>query len=328
MASRLSREFNFNQIEARVRFLVKGVSHMLKLIGTIVVLVSSIGVVFAADDPPVPYRATEDIVYGHKDGLALTLDIIEPEANPKGIGLILVSSGSWNSRKSNILEEEESRRKHDHWMQGLIRGGFTLFVVRHGSSPRYAVPEMIPDMNRSVRFVRSIARKYSVDPNRLGITSGSSGGHLSLMAAYTGDDGNPESKDPIERISSKVQCVVAWFPPTDLVNWGMPKGYAVIELARPGFFKRVLGDVKDVEAQLKEISPIYLVKPDSPPLLLIHGDSDKTVPLQQSQILKEKYEQLGLPVKLVVQPGGGHSSWPGIMEQYPIVWDWFDKYLK
>src|SRR3954453_17834037 len=106
-----------------------------------------------ADEKPAAYRATEDIVYGHKDGLALTLDVIEPEQNPKGLGLILVSSGSWRSEKSDLPEDVERRRQHDHWTQGLIKGGYTLFVVRHGSSPRYTVPEMTPDINRAVRFV-------------------------------------------------------------------------------------------------------------------------------------------------------------------------------
>lgn len=292
-----------------------------------VALFAMIGLGFA-DDVPVDCRTTDDLVYGHKDGLALTLDVLEPEKDRKGVGLILVSSGSWASRKSDIPGEETRRMRSDHWAQGLLKGGFTLFVVRHGSSPRYYVPEMIPDMNRAVRFVRSIATKYGVDPNHLGITSGSSGGHLSLMAAMTGDDGHPESKDPIERLSSRVQCVVAWFPPTDLVNWGAPGGYSLVQLVQPTLFKRVLGEIKDLEPQLKAISPLYLVKSNAPPLLLIHGDSDKTVPLQQSEIMKAKYDELGLPVKLVVQPGGGHSSWPGIMDQYPIVWDWFDQYLK
>ena len=281
-----------------------------------------------AGEMPVAYQATDDVVYGHKDGLALTLDVVEPVENRKGIGLILVSSGSWVSRKSDILQEEEDRRQNDHWLQGLLKGGFTVFVVRHGSGPRYTVPEMTPDINRSVRFVRANAAKYSVDPNRLGITSGSSGGHLSLMAAMTGDDGKLDSKDPIERVSSQVQAVVAWFPPTDMINWGAPNGYKLIPLLRPGLFERMFGEITDLEAQLKSISPLYLVTKDSPPLLLIHGDADRTVPLQQSEITKAKYEEQGAKVKLVVEPGGGHSSWAGIMDDYPPVWDWFDENLK
>ena len=280
------------------------------------------------NDIPVGYHATEDVVYGHKDGLALTLDVIEPLTDRKGIGLILVSSGSWNSRKSNVLADEEDRRQNDHWMQGLIKGGFTLFVVRHGSAPRYTVPEMTPDIIRSVRFVRANAERFKINPAALGITSGSSGGHLSLMAAMKADDGDTNAKDPIERVSSRTQAVVAWFPPTDMVNWKIAKGYAMIELSRPGFFEKVLGKVTDLEPQLRDISPIYFVTEKAPPLLLIHGDADKTVPLQQSEIMKKKYEELGLTVNLIVQPGGGHSSWPGVMAQYPTIWKWFDTYLK
>jgi len=281
-----------------------------------------------AEEMPVAYQATEDVVYGHKDGLALTLDVVQPTEDRKGLGVILVSSGSWMSRKSDIIEEEENRRKHDHWLQGLLKGGFTLFVVRHGSGPRYTVPEMTPDINRSIRFVRANAATYGVDPDHLGITSGSSGGHLALMAAMTGDDGKPDSKDPIERVSSKVQAVVAWFPPTDMINWAAPNGYTMIPLLRPGLYERMFGKITDIEAQLKSISPLYLVTKDSPPLLLIHGDADKTVPLQQSEIMKAKYEEQGAEVKLIVEPGGGHSSWPEIMDDYPSVWDWFDQHLK
>ncbi len=273
------------------------------------------------------YKIVEDLVYGHKDGLALTLDVVTPIKNAKGIGLILVSSGSWRSGKSDIAEENARIRDEDHWGQGLLAGGFTLFVVRHGSSPRYFVPEMIKDINRSVRYVRTIAKRYGVDPNQLGITSGSSGAHLSLMAALTGDDGNVDSQDPVLRVSSRVQCVVAWFPPTDMVNWGKKNGYKTIQVVRPDLFRGMFGEINDLEEQLREVSPIYFVTEQSPPLLLIHGDSDKTVPLQQSTALQAKYEELGLPVKLIVEPGGGHSYWPGIVSEYEEVWKWFDKNL-
>lgn len=273
------------------------------------------------------YDIVEDIVYGHKDGMALTLDVLTPKSGAKGIGLILVSSGSWRSSKSDIAEENIRQRNEDHWAQGLLQGGFTVFVVRHGSSPRFRVPEMVKDMNRSVRFVRSIAADYGVNPDSLGITSGSSGGHLSLMAAMTGDDGNPDARDPIDRFSSRVQCVVAWFPPTDMVNWGSPKGYNLVKLVRPELFTRMFGEITDLENQLKAISPLYFVTGQAPPLLLIHGDSDKTVPLQQSKVLQAKYEELERPVKLVVEPGGGHSYWPGIVDEYHETWKWFDTYL-
>ena len=288
----------------------------------------SVSLVGRAEDAFIAYQATEDVVFGHKDGMALTLDVVEPLAKRNGIGLILISSGSWISKKSDNFEEEEKRRKYDHWLQGLLKGGFTLFVVRHGSSPKYTVPEMTPDILRSIRFVRANAERFHVDPLHLGITSGSSGGHLSLMAATQGDDGNPQASDPIDRISSRTQAVVAWFPPTDMVNWGAPKGYALLAIARPDLFARMFGQIQDLESQLKEISPIQFVSKAAPPLLLIHGDADKTVPLQQSKSMKAKYEDMGLTVKLVVQPGGGHSSWPGIMDQYPIVWDWFQTHLK
>jgi acetyl esterase/lipase len=273
------------------------------------------------------YHAIEDVIYGQKDGMGLSLDVLTPEKNTKGIGLVLVSSGSWKSSKSNLLADEE-RKRNDHWVQGLLKGGYTLFVVRHGSSPRYFVPEMIEDVRRAVRFVRLNAKKYHVDPDHLGITSGSSGGHLSLMVALTADDGKPEAKDPLERISSRLQAVVAWFPPTDMINWGATNGYKLIEGMRPGFFQQVFGKVTDLETQLKTISPIYHLTKDDPPLLLIHGDADKTVPVQQSKILKAKYDELGLPNDLVIKEGGGHTYWPGILENYPAVWNWFDRYLK
>ncbi len=126
------------------------------------------------EEPFIPYQVTEDVVYGHKDGLALTLDVLEPTEKPNHIGLILISSGSWNSRKSDV---------------------------------------------------RANAARFGINPDQIGITSGSSGGHLALMAATQGDDGKQDSKDPIERISSRTHAVVAWFPPTDFINWMGPNSW-------------------------------------------------------------------------------------------------------
>jgi acetyl esterase/lipase len=299
-----------------------------QLVAALSMTLVAVHAVRAAEVPqPVEYQATEDIVYGHKDGLALTLDQLVPKKNAKGIGIVLVASGGFRSGKSNVLSDESGRRDGEHWIQGLLSGGYTLFVARHGSTPRYFVPEMIADIRRSVRFVRANAARFGVDPDHLGITSGSSGGHLSLMVALTADDGKSDAKDPVERASSRVQAVVAWFPPTDLINWGMPEGYRTMTKLRPGLLESFFKEVTDMEAQLKEISPICHVTSDDPPLLLIHGDRDLTVPLQQSKVLTAKYEETKLPVKLIVHKGGGHTTWPGIMDDYPAVWQWFDANL-
>jgi dipeptidyl aminopeptidase/acylaminoacyl peptidase len=125
-----------------------------------------------------------------------------------------------------------------------------------------------------------------------------------------------------------VQAVVAWFPPTDMLNWGAENGYKAIETFRPKLFTDMFGKITDLESQLKAISPVNFADQNAPPLFLIHGDADKTVPLQQSQILKAKYEEMKRPVKLTVQPDGPHTHWPGIEQNYPAIWEWFDKYLK
>jgi acetyl esterase/lipase len=289
-------------------------------------LLLSIAPVAAAET--VPFDLVDDVVYGHKDGLALTLDVVTPKQQPKGLGVILVFSGGWHSSKSDVAEENQRRLEREHWVQGLLKGGYTVFIARHGSAPRYRVPEMIEDTRRAVRFVRYNANRYQIDPDGIGITSGSSGGHLALMAATTGDDGRADAKDPIERVSSRVQAVVAWFPPTDMVNWNSTNGYHDIEKLRPGLLEEMFGKITNLEEQLKSISPLYFVTPDDPPLLLLHGDKDPIVPLQQSQLLEAKYREVGLPVKLVVHPGGGHTSWRGILDDYATVWAWFDQYLR
>ena len=276
---------------------------------------------------PVKCRVTEDVVYGHKDGLALTLDVMIPETKPKNIGVILIVSGSWKSKKSDI-PVEEAQLRGQHWAQGLLNGGFTLFLVRHGSTPRYPVPEMVGDIKRSIRFVRLQAKEYGVDPNRLGIVGGSSGGHLALMAALTADDGKAEAKDPVERACSRVQAIMAWFPPVDFINWGGENGYKMVEKIRPPLFQDMFGKITDLETQLKSVSPIYHATVSAPPLFLVHGDADKTVPVQQSHLLKARYEELKRPVHLTVYPGGPHTYWPGIEKNYPAIWEWFDRYLK
>ena len=92
--------------------------------------------------------------------------------------------------------------------------------------------------------------------------------------------------------------------------------------------KPTISQITDLPSQLKSISPYYFVTEDDPPLLLIHGTVDITVPIQQSKVMEERYAKAGIPVTLNIVPKAGHTYWPGIEHQYFDIEDWFDRYLK
>jgi len=283
-----------------------------------------------------------DVVYGRKDGTALTMDVLTPQKNANGAAAILVVSGGWSSAhefppKSAFAGE-------------LLKRGYTVFAVYHGSQPQYTIPEIIRDVNRAVRFIRHHARDYKVDPGRLGIYGASSGGHLALMQGLAGDAGDPSAKDPVERVSSRVQAVACFFPPTDFLNYGKPGEVALGRGPLAGLkaafaFRefdtktRTFIPVKDQGQILKigrQISPAYHVSRGAPPALIFHGDADKLVPIQQSELLVRKLKEAGVEAKLVVKPGVGHAyglvmglgyGWPNLSKDLALIADWFDKHL-
>ncbi len=284
-----------------------------------------------AADPSFDHR--KDVVYGRKFGTALTMDVFTPKKEAKGVGVILVASAGFVSSHDLVPP---------FFITPLIDRGYTVFAVVHGSQPRYTIPEIVQDMNRAVRFIRYHAKDYGIDPERIGIMGASAGGHLSLMLGTAGDQGNPKAKDPVDRISSRVQAVACFFPPTDFLNYGKA-GDAKIRAMdhappyRAAFDYRELdehsklwvsiNDTKRLEEIARQISPVYHVTPDDPPTLIIHGDQDQLVPLQQSELIIDKLKKAGVKTNLVVKKGVGHG-WLGINKDETQAIDWFDKYLK
>ena len=114
---------------------------------------------------------TPDVVYGHKYGMALTFDVFEP-ANANGAAVLNIVSGGW---RSAWRPHDVSQARY----QALLDAGFTVFAVRHGSSPKYVLPEIVPDVRRAVRYIRLNARRLGVDPERLGVWGGSASAHVS-----------------------------------------------------------------------------------------------------------------------------------------------------
>jgi acetyl esterase/lipase len=168
-----------------------------------------------------------------------------------------------------------------------------------------------------------------VHPDQLGITGGSAGGHLSLTIGTQGGPGDPKAKDPIDQVSSAVQAIACFFPPTDFLNYGKPGedavGVGILEKFKPAFGPR--SDTAEGRQQLgREISPIYFVSARLPPTLIIHGDADQLVPIQQAQSFVERATEAGVEAKLIVKPSAGHG-WGDMAPDMSAFADWFDVHL-
>jgi acetyl esterase/lipase len=302
---------------------------VLTMLFSVAVILSAFTPVRGADEPN--FTRQEDVIYGRKYGTALTLDVFTPKKDANGAALIFAVSGGFFSGHEFINPE---------MYKEFLNRGYTVFAVVHGSQPKFTIPEILEDMNRAVRFIRYHAKDYKIDPDRIGIMGGSAGGHLSLMQGTAGDKGNPAAKDPIDKVSSRVQAVACFFPPTDFLNYG-EKGKDAIgrgtlaAFHAPFDFKefddkqKCFVSITD-EARIlelgKKVSPIYYVTADSAPSLIIHGDADKLVPIQQAESIIEKLKEAKVPCELVVKKGAAHG-WPDLNKDLPVFADWFDKYL-
>lgn len=286
-------------------------------------------------------QRTRDLVYSRPDGTALTMDEFVPE-EPNGNVVMVVVSGGWYSSYDAI---DGAFRAGS--IDKLLEGGYKVYAVVHRSSPRFTIEDAVADITRAVRFVRHREKQDGRTTVSIGITGASAGGHLSLMAGMTGDDGDTAANDPVEQESSRVQAVACFYPPTDFLNYGEP-GVNVLETTvgknfpasfdfqrqeedpvRPERLRGKFNDVVDageLRKILQEVSPVTHVTPDDAPSLIVHGDADALVPWQQSELMVKALEKAGVEAKLVTKPGEKHG-WKGQVEEVAQFVEWFDKHL-
>ncbi len=274
-----------------------------------------------------PYQVVADVEYGRRGDKPLIMDVYQPPS-PNGAGVVLVVSGSWKSSESSV---------QPFLFAPFVRRGYTIFAVRHISQPECLVGDIVDDMHRSVRFIRYHAATYGVDPNRIGVIGGSSGGHLSLMLGTRGGPGDQDAEDEIDRQSSEVQCVACFYPPTDLLNLGSSTEN-LGDGGPPKSFRKSFGPRGETIEQWKvlgrELSPIYHITPRMPPTFIVHGDADTLVPLDQSQRFADAVNELNakgdsrdsVAIKLDIRSGKGHG-WPTMILDIPRFADWFDQHL-
>ena len=279
----------------------------------------------------------DELIYGRKDGVALTMLHIKPRIKSNGKAIVWVIAGSWFS---SYQQAERTIRPAAMY----VDKGFTVFLVILGSQPRYAIPDEIEDVKRAVRYIRYNAIKWQIDPNQIGITGSSAGGHLSLAVAMADEKMDTAAKDPVNRMSSRVQAVAVLFPPTDCLNWGGPglnfinnknlqianRIYGALDFTKWNEINTTYEHITDTATRIKiakEMSPINYVSSDDPPIFIIHGDADRTVPLQQSESFIAIVKAAGIENKFIIKKGGVHNL-ATMMPEFLEFPEWFEKNLK
>lgn len=246
----------------------------------------------------------KDVIYASPDGMELGLDIYMPENSNNPALIVQVHGGAWRF--------------------GNKEGGVPLQFVEHGyavasldfrQSTDAAFPAMIHDIKAAIRFLRANAGDYGYDASNIAITGASSGAHLALVVGVSNGHSDLEGNlgNHLDT-SSNVQAILSYFAATDLttiLSQSTPFGLGVREPA----VELMLGSLPtDNETLAKLASPVYLVDANDPPLLLLHGDRDPQMPINQSLQMLGAYKTLGLDVSFDPVHGAVHGG-PGFYDE-------------
>ena len=277
-------------------------------------------------------RVDKNVVYGMFSGLALLMDVHYPDT-PNGHGVMFVAGSAWSAPHAYGASGLKEAQIGD-WAPALLRAGYTVFAINHRATPRFHYPEPVEDVQRAIRFVRHNAKQFAIQPDRLGGIGGRRGGHLVGLAAMLAAPGIADDRDPVNREPATLQCVVLRAAPADLKS--MIGSSAIATAAVVAFVNRLPTPNADDQNVYRAASPLTHVSSSSPPVLLLHGDADDTIPFQQSVAMEAALRGVKVPVTLVRVTGGAHGSDFGMggkpHPQFPDVVrqtvEWMDRYLR
>ena len=249
------------------------------------------------------------------EGRQEKLDLYLPATVDKGQrrpGVVIIHGGGWTGGSKRAAREQNIGTT-------FAKNGYVCISIDYvlAAKDKPTWPRNLHDCKTAVRWLRANADKYHIDPDRIGVIGGSAGGHLALMVGLPDTDAGLEPKEPYGKYSSKVSAVVDLYGPTDLVTRG--KDTSML----PGAF----ADKPDL---YKLASPVSHVRKGNPPVLILHGTKDTTVPLEQSKILADALSKAGVEHELIVVEGAPHSFHlePKEKDLRPAVLGFFNKHLK
>lgn len=243
-------------------------------------------------------RVLKDIPYAQVDGHQLLLDLYLPRLDAKPPLVVWVHGGAWRSGSKENMP-----------LADLVEAGFAVASVDYRLSPVARFPAQVHDIKAAIRCLRASAETYGIDADRVGIAGSSAGGHLAALVGVT--NGHEQLEGTVgdhDGQSSAVQAIVSYYGPTNfhtILKQSTPHGLGV----RVPALQLLLGGQPEEKPELARLaSPVFHVDADDPPLLLIHGDQDPQVPINQSHELHGRYKEHGLAATFEVVHGGAHGG--------------------
>lgn len=306
------RHAAFRRITRRVSF--RALALLLAgLLSTTSCLSSQIGLgrwMAATQPPDVPegVLAIRNIEFGSTPHGPLYLDIYrraELPSEPLPV-VLFVFGGGWVMGDRNQLQHLDLLR--------LVERGYALVTSDYRYSTDAIFPALIHDVKAAIRWIRANASNQGLDPDRIAILGPSAGGHLAALAGTSGDvhslEGDLRDWTPGERmLSTRVQATVDFFGPTDFTVYeAQHRANGLGDSDRPWFIDLLVGGPVSEHVDLVQmLNPIRYVDPGDPPFLIIHGDRDDVVPLQQSEMLATALQHAGVDVTFLTIEGGDHG---------------------
>ena len=258
-------------------------------------------------------RDLEYVKGGHERN---RLDLYLPEKASKGRlpVVVWIHGGAWYAGSKNDPFPAVP----------LTAKGYAVASMSYRLSQHGVFPAQIEDCKAAIRWLRANADKYHLDPDHIGVWGASAGGHLVALLGTTAGVKEFEGRGGNLDQSSRVQCVLDWFGPTELTTMGVegdPPGSPVALL--------IGGPAQQNKEKARKASPLTYVDKNAAPFLIMHGDKDDIVPLRQSQLLAEALKKAGVEVTLQVVKGNGHVG-PGFTspENQKLIEAFFAKHLK
>lgn len=217
-----------------------------------------------------------------------------------------------------------SRDGYNGLIREFAKRGYVALTVSYRLAPRYKFPAAVYDVKAAVRWIRANARKYKVDPNRIGVTGGSAGGHLVQFLGVTADVPEFEGDEGNKKVSSKVQAVVNFYGPSDFT-----KSYGKSVDAHEVLPLWLGGNLQQEYKRHILSSPLYWVTPKAAPTLLVHGTKDNYVAYEQAIWIYDRLKASQVEVELLTLEGAGHGfSGKDAERANTAMFAFFDKHLK